>query len=93
MKVFKVSFEHVSAIRYAQYYRGDQPTVTPAEVPEEHWTLTEVERDEPAARSQIKGLHKLVAAGELIRNVRLFEGDAPQEIEWREVQTTFIGPT
>lgn len=88
MKIFKVSFEHVSVIRYPQYYRGDQPCVTASEVPEEHWTLTEVERDEEAARAQINGLHKLVAARELIRNVRLFEGDAPAQVEWREAEVT-----
>jgi hypothetical protein len=83
VKIFKVAFEHVSVIRYPQYYRGDQPCVTPAAVPEEHWTSTEVERDEAAARVQIEGLHTLVARGELVRNVRLFEADAPQ-VEWRE---------
>lgn len=80
----KISFEHVSAIRYPQYYRGDHPCVAPADVPDEHWS--QVERSGDGIAAQRNGLMLLMAHGELIRNVRTFEA-AVLEPHWREVTT------
>jgi hypothetical protein len=79
----KISFEHVSAIAHPEYYHGDSPAVRVEEVPDEHWTHTERQGDD--LNRQYCGLLELIAGGELIRNVRLFEADAPAEPEWREV--------
>lgn len=76
----KVSFEHVSAIKHPEYYRGDAPAVLASEVPDEHWTWTEREGD---VDDQYQGLLELQASGELIRNVRLFEADPVPEPQWR----------
>jgi hypothetical protein len=85
MTIRKVSFEHVSATAHPEYYHGDHPwwNVTPASVPDEHWALTERQGDD--VDEQYRGLLELIGRGELIRNVHLFEADAPAELEWREV--------
>lgn len=80
---YKVSFEMVSAIGHPEYYRGSRPCVRPEQVPDEHWHM--VERVGDGARAQYEGLRRLVAEGELIRNVRLWECAALPEIEWRVV--------
>lgn len=78
----KVTFESVSAIGHPEYYQGDQPRVTRDQVPDEHWTKTEREGD--GVDDQHRGLLQLIEQGELIRNVRLFEGEAAAT-EWREI--------
>lgn len=80
--VMKVSFEQVSAIRHPEYYRGDHPCVSADQVPDEDWTRTEREGD--GARDQYNGLLRLMAAGELIRDVHLYEAEAVATT-WREV--------
>lgn len=82
--MLKVSFEHVSAIRYPQYYRNERPVVAPEDVPDEHWTLTERTGDGPGVWSQYNGLHRLIGEGELIRNPRVFETPVI-EPTWRDV--------
>lgn len=79
--VMKVSFEHVSAIRHPEYYRGDHPCVSADQVPDEHWTRTEREGD--GVRKQYNGLLELIGKGELIRDVHLYEAEAVAS-EWRE---------
>lgn len=80
----KVSFEHVSAIEHPEYYDGDRPIVSADSVPDEHWTYTE--RVGVKVTQQYNGLVRIMGDGELIRNPRLFEADAPSEPEWREVK-------
>lgn len=80
----KVSFEHVSAIAHPEYYYGDHPAVRTEEVPDEHWKVAERVGDDVG--EQYRGLLELMSRGELIRNPRLYEGDVPAEVEWREVK-------
>lgn len=80
--VMKVSYEHVSAIRHPEYYRGDHPCVSADQVPDEHWTRTE--REGGGVREQYNGLVRLMAAGELIRDVHLYEAEVVSPA-WRDV--------
>lgn len=82
MKVVKLSFEHVKAISYPQYYRGDRPAVSADDVPDEHWTRTE--RTGEGIWDQYDGLQELMYTGELIRNVFVYEAEVPVP-EWRDV--------
>lgn len=82
-RVYKVAFEHVSAIRHPQYYRGDRPAVAADVVPDEHWTY--VERIGDGCAEQYEGLVDLMRRGELIRDVVLCDADVP-EPQWREVR-------
>lgn len=81
----KVTFEHVSAIVHPEYYSGDRPRVRPEDVPGEHWSL--IERQGEGVEGQFAGLRQLMASGELIRDVHLYEADAPAEPQWRELFT------
>jgi hypothetical protein len=86
---FRIEFESISAIRYPQMY--DQRTDRAIEIsglshadalaaiPEDWWTPTAAEHDtEERAREQYDGLHKLIAEGEWIRNVRMLRSAAPE---------------
>lgn len=75
----KVSFEMVSAVAHPEHYYGSSPAVRPEQVPDEHWHSQERQGDDVA--DQYEGLLTLMGQGELIRNVRLYEG----ETQWREV--------
>jgi hypothetical protein len=83
----KVSFEHVSAIAHPEYYHGNNPCpdIDPADIPDEHWTRTERQGDD--VDKQYRGLIELKGRGELIRNVILYESEAPVDPQWREVAT------
>jgi hypothetical protein len=87
MMIRKVSFEHVSAIRHPEYYHGDYPCpdVDREGIPDEHWTRTERQGDD--VTQQYEGLLELIGRGELIRNVHLYEAEAPVDPQWREVAT------
>jgi hypothetical protein len=80
--VLKISFEHVSAIGHPEYYRGDHPCVPASAVPDEHWTRTE--RTGDAIHEQYNGLLQLIEAGELIRDVQMYETEAVEPI-WRDI--------
>ncbi len=88
MKAWKVTFEHVSAVRHPEYYRGSRPCVAPADVPDEHWSKTEAEKDEAGARAQLAGLQRLVADGELVRNPQLWASEDLRPVRWQEVPTS-----
>lgn len=87
--VLKISFEHVSAITHPQYYctaHGSHPAVTADQVPADHWTLTQRTSTRDGGGdiwAQYDGLRKLIADGELVRNVHVFE--AWPALEWRDV--------
>lgn len=80
----KVTFEHVNAITHPEYYQGDMPAVQASGVPDEHWSY--VERVGDDVRQQYEGLLTLERRGELIRNPRLYEAEAPAEPVWREIK-------
>lgn len=84
MNIRKVSFEHVSAVGHPEYYAGDYPAVRPDSVPDEHWTLTERQGDD--VDRQYNGLIELMDRGELIRNVALYEAEAPSVPVWSKVK-------
>lgn len=81
-RVLKVSFAYVSAIAHPEYYRGDQPCVPASQVPDEHWSTAE--RTGDGIWDQYNGLRGLLAAGELIRDVRVYEAEAV-EPQWQDV--------
>jgi hypothetical protein len=70
----KISFETVSAIGHPEYYNGDAPSVRPEQVPDEHWHT--VERVGEDVHDQYNGLRQLMEQGELIRDVRLLQGES-----------------
>jgi hypothetical protein len=85
MLIRKISFEHVSAIAHPEYYHGDSPCpgIDPAGIPDGHWTRTERQGDD--VDEQYRGLLELFARGELVRDVHLYEAEAPVDPQWREV--------
>ena len=82
-RILRLTFDYVSAVAHPQYYQGKKPCVQEQEVPDEHWTT--VDRVGDAILAQHRGLMDLIARGELIRNVHLFEADIPPQPQWREV--------
>jgi len=87
---YKVSFETVSAVGHPEYYRGTRPAVRPEQVPEDHWHT--VERAGDGVHGQYNGLRRLMAEGELIRNVRLWTCGSLPEVEWRVLLTADSPP-
>lgn len=72
----RLTFDHVSAIAYPQYYRLERPVVHTDNVSEKHWSrVVKVGGDELAA--QYEGLLGLIRDGELIRDVSLIVEDDP----------------
>lgn len=82
VRMRKLSWEYVSAISHPEHYRGGNPCVAAGDVPEAHWSPVERAGDDVA--SQHNGPIQLMGQGELIRNVRIFEGEAT-EPQWVEV--------
>jgi len=80
----RLEWEHVSAYRHPEYYQGDNPQVRPEQVPDEHWEHLRRQDTGLNIAVQAEGLLGLVARGELIRNVRMFEAEIA-EPTWREV--------
>jgi hypothetical protein len=80
----KLAWEMVHPLTHPECYHGDYPAVTPDQVPESYWQPVETPPREDVDE-QYHGLHNLIAAGELIRNVRMFEADIV-EPQWREVR-------
>lgn len=80
----RVSFEVVSPFAAGgAFYRGDNPTCRPEDVPDEFWTTTTREADEASIRDQATVLAQWAETGEqLIRNVRMFKVDRTEtEVE------------
>jgi hypothetical protein len=80
VKIYKVSFELVNAHKHPQYYcgHGDQPATDVSRIPDEHWTYVENGSDEwDDVVDQATSLLEQIAQGELIRNVKVWEADAP----------------
>jgi hypothetical protein len=66
---YRISFEFVNPISHPQAYRGDNPCVPAAMVPEDWWHRVERESyDLDDVQSQFDGLNSEIAKGELIRN-------------------------
>ena len=83
--IWRVEWQHVSAVRYPQFYAGDYPTVKPLDVPDQFWTTVHREsNDEQSIRTQFEGLQQLIIQNELIRNVKLFSAPGIQ-VDWQRV--------
>lgn len=78
----RITFEYVSMQVYPSYYTpAGKPHTTADQVPEAHWMPVERLGEPLGIRSQYEGLRRLMAAGELIRNPRMFTG----EVDWQQV--------
>lgn len=83
MKIYRLEFEMVDALSCPQFYRGENPICKPQDVPDRFWHKVKTEGDNPFA--QYNTLKRWAETGEqLIRNVKLFEGEA-SDIEWAEL--------
>lgn len=87
-EIYKLEFEVVSPIgKGFRFYAGEQPICRPEEVPDEYWTKTSRETDNPW--QQYNQLKAWVKTGEqLIRNVNLFK--AASQPEWTPVESSNV---
>ena len=78
-EIYKIEFEIVSPIGQGfRFYRNEQPICNASDVPDEYWTKTSRETDNPW--QQYNQLRAWAKTGEqLIRNVCLFKAAKPQE--------------
>lgn len=86
---YRVEFEVVSALGDGRrFYTGSDPNTTPDKVPDEFWHAAARESEsETSILDQARVLKAWAVSGEqLIRNVRVFQWDAPKvEPQWQEV--------
>jgi len=82
-ELYKLEFEVVSPIgKGFRFYSGELPICKPSEVPEEYWTKTSRETDNPW--QQYNQLKAWVKSGtHLVRNVKLFK--AKNSPQWEPV--------
>jgi hypothetical protein len=86
VKIYKVSFELVNAVKHPDYYCGhgcgEHPATDASTIPDEHWSYVENRSDDlDEVADQAVNLLKQIRDGELIRKVKLWQADEP---EWSE---------
>jgi hypothetical protein len=81
VKIYKVSFELVNAVKHPDYYCGhgcgEHPATDVRSIPDEDWSYVEREGDLSSVADQAVNLLKQIREGELIRNVKVWEADEP----------------
>lgn len=88
-QLYTIQFESVSAQRYPHLYNWSteraRKDIDPSELEGVEWHKAERTSTKDSIRSQYAGLKKLIAEGELIRNVKVFKTEIIHtnvEVDW-----------